>query len=174
VRPRLVLPNPTSEIVFGFFIEEVDITPLVTAGQENAVGVLHEVQELVFAVFYGRVKGVFWETVPFIRFKIIPQVLPENDADIVELKSLGCINTPDLRDAVRVIGPERGLGYSSLEPGDPVRRVPGSSELANDYILHQGTVWVRLLGPVPAIPCRQPPGKSLRYPFLYRFLQRLR
>jgi hypothetical protein len=52
---------------------------------------------------------VTWKALPFIRFKIIFQVVSENDPNVVKLEALCGVNTSYLGNAPGIIGPEGSL-----------------------------------------------------------------
>src|SRR3990172_13192255 len=101
------MSHPRAETGRGGWILEVHVTALHAAGEQDAVGALHKLRELVaFGLFHPLVARRAWVSDPRLGWRIPAEVRAEDDADVVELEALRGVDAADLIDAAGARGPE--------------------------------------------------------------------
>jgi hypothetical protein len=90
----------------------MDIAALHTAGKENSVGVLYHLCESIAGPLHHGVAGLRFVALPICRLGSVDEVGPEDDAHIIEFKSLGRVHAPYLVHTTREVTPQ-ALGERS-------------------------------------------------------------
>jgi len=74
LRLNIGLPHPTPKKVFRIFIHKIQIAAFHTPSHQNAIGVFHKVNKVVFSLFNDRVIGLRIVANPPAGIEIISQI----------------------------------------------------------------------------------------------------
>ena len=121
IDPRRSL-DPAQDEVPRRRVHEVDVAAAEAAGQEDAVGALDEVGELLLgdAAADDAVVRLVALADPSPIERPVDEIGAEDDADVVEFEALRGVDAADLLDPPRVARPEVGLRDAGRQAADAV------------------------------------------------------
>ena len=151
--------NSTSEEVLCVFVHEVDVTALHAASKKHSICVFYHLRKPFAGSFYYGVEGFCFVTSPVCQLRNIDQITPEDNANMIKLKSLGRVDAADLVYAPGIVRPEVLFRYANckttcVRPGIPRPRITFDND-----IVQEGAI-VGRLGPRPAKPSCYSRGRS--------------